>query len=339
MFGRILTSSLYAAGLALFAIGAAPIVRRMGRRNPKILLYHDCAEAESDYLADLECTTSPATFRAHLDYLTKHHEIVPLDRLLAGDAPSGAVAITFDDGYASVYDHAFPVLKEKGAPATIYLISSVVGNEALVWINELNLLVRKGGAAAARIVGKHFDVPEGATAADIISICRLNYSTPKIQAVLSELRELCGMPAAEHAKTAKLYLTWEQIEEMRSAGIEFGNHSRTHPNMERLTEEEQLAEIEGAQRDLEKHLPHVHAFAHPFGHRGPTTARLASRAGLKSAADVGGHNRPVEALSLGRTHMANEGVAGLFARMEVVEPVKGLLRRKLKARKALAESA
>jgi peptidoglycan/xylan/chitin deacetylase (PgdA/CDA1 family) len=320
MLGRVLTVFLYGAGLCLYYVGAAPLVRRLGRRNPKILLYHDCAEEESDYLADLECTTSPRTFRNHIDYLSKHYRIVPLETLLSGDAPPGAVSITFDDGYASVYRNAFPVLKDNGAPATIYLISSVVNNAALVWVNELNCLARRGGPDAVTCIGRHFDVAPEASAAEIISTCRLNYSGPKMQALLAELREITGLRAAEHAREAQLYLTWDEIHEMRAYGIEFGNHSRTHPNMERLTEEEQLAEIEGAQKDLNEHLPYVRAFAHPFGHHGSTTSRIASGVGLSSAADVGGYNRPVQALSLGRTHMANEGVPGLFARMEVVEP-------------------
>ena len=77
-----------------------------------------------------------------------------------------------------------------------------------------------------------------------------------------------------------------------------------------------------------KHLE-VTSFAHPFGHKGPTTARLVGEAGLSTAADVGGYNRPVSPLSLGRTHLSNESVPGLFARMEVIEPIKEILRRKV----------
>ena len=49
---------------------------------------------------------------------------------------------------------------------------------------------------------------------------------------------------------------------------------------------------------------------HPFAHRRRRTAYLALMPGLLSAADVGCHNHSVDALSLGRTHIANESVAG-----------------------------
>ena len=312
MVGRVLTACLYGLGVLLFYIGASALVRWLGRHNPKIVLYHDCAEQESEYLAGLDCTTSPENFSKHIAYLARNYSIVPLEVILSGDVPPRAVAITFDDGYASVYENAFPVLKKNHALATIYLISSVVNNRALVWVNELNYLVRQGSSAANEEVWRLFGGNPDSGPAEIISTCRLNYNPAKMQTLLAKLRQLANLSPVEHAGRAKLYLTWHEIEEMSSAGIEFGNHSRTHPNMERLSDDEQLAEIEGAQRELEEHLPHVRGFAHPFGHRGPRTAYLASTLGLLSAAD--------------------ESVAGLFARLEVVEPLKAILRKRLDQR-------
>lgn len=331
MVGRVLTATLYVAGVLLFFLGAASFVRRLGRKNPKILLYHDCAETETAYTADLECTTQPARFKEHLAYLRRHYTLVDVDKIVSGLAPERSVAITFDDGYASVYENAFPLLKDNEAPATVYLISSVMDNNSLVWVNELNALLRGGGAPAVECVKRHFNISGDEAHAEIISFCRLNYRPEKMEALLEDLRTLLGLTVGEHAAAANLYLTWDQVHEMSRAGIAFGNHSRTHPNMECLSEDEQMAEIRSAQSELEKHLP-VRGFAHPFGHKGPMTAQLAAHAGLTTAADVGGYNHPVSPLSLGRTHLSNESVPGLFARMEVVEPIKELLRRRLSGR-------
>lgn len=329
MVGRVLATSLYAFGVCLFYIGAAPLVRYLGRKNPKILLYHDCAPSETAYTAKLNCTTPPHIFRTHIDYLKSHYNFVDVDTIAEGNSPERAAAITFDDGYSSVYENAFPILREAKVPATVYLISSVIDNRTLVWVNELNYFLREGGPAALSCTKKHFAISGSETAEAVISHCRLNYRPEKMDALLDDLRELMKRPVTEHAAEASLYLNWDQIDEMQHSNITFGNHSRTHPNMEKLTEEEQFAEIRDAQMELEARLPSVRTFAHPFGHKGDTTATLAMDAGLASAADVGGYNAPVSAQGLGRTHLSTETIAGLFARMEVVEPIKGMLRRRM----------
>ena len=158
MVGRILTASLYALGVVLYSLGAAGLVRRIGKKSPKILLYHDCAPQETAYTAGLECTTRPSRFKEHLDYLRRHYAVVDLETIVSGRAPDNAVAITFDDGYASVYQNAFPLLKEDRLPATIYLISSAVGNRMLVWVNELNAFLRNNGSKAVECVGRHFHI-------------------------------------------------------------------------------------------------------------------------------------------------------------------------------------
>jgi peptidoglycan/xylan/chitin deacetylase (PgdA/CDA1 family) len=56
------------------------------------------------------------------------HAIVPLAELLASPAPD-RVALTFDDGLASVAEHALPLLRELEAPATLYLTTGYVGRD------------------------------------------------------------------------------------------------------------------------------------------------------------------------------------------------------------------
>ena len=40
--------------------------------------------------------------------------------------PPKSVVITFDDGYASVYEHAWPMLRQLEIPATIFLASGFI---------------------------------------------------------------------------------------------------------------------------------------------------------------------------------------------------------------------
>ncbi|MCC7383563.1 MAG: polysaccharide deacetylase family protein [Deltaproteobacteria bacterium] len=113
----------------------------VGCESPPVVLWHSVGEPRADGL-----WVAVDALRVQLESLrdegytpvTVHH----LDQILAKDAPAPArpVALTFDDGYSSFYDHAFPVLRELGFSATVFLISSRVGAEGyLSWeqIREL----------------------------------------------------------------------------------------------------------------------------------------------------------------------------------------------------------
>ncbi len=70
---------------------------------------------------------APETLRALVAGIrASGHRIVPLRELLASDAPN-RVALSFDDGLASVAENALPVLRAEGAVATLFLTTAHVG--------------------------------------------------------------------------------------------------------------------------------------------------------------------------------------------------------------------
>lgn len=93
-----------------------------------VLSYHEIAE-KADALIPAYAV-SPANFAAQMQWLRDtHHHFVSLDDVLADEAgkrplPPQAVLVTFDDGYQSMYDHAFPVLKAMHIPTVVALVGS-----------------------------------------------------------------------------------------------------------------------------------------------------------------------------------------------------------------------
>ncbi|MEM7078065.1 MAG: polysaccharide deacetylase family protein [Pseudomonadota bacterium] len=66
-------------------------------------------------------------FRQQLQWLQAHHRMVTLDELLR-DATPGCIAITFDDGFADNLLRAAPILSEMQIPATVFVITSRLGD-------------------------------------------------------------------------------------------------------------------------------------------------------------------------------------------------------------------
>ena len=100
-----------------------------------ILMYHHMVEDGQDYNT---WTITTGRFREDLQWLADNGYTCLLpSQLAAGEPlPEKAVLITFDDGYASNYQLAFPILREFGAKAVISLITQHIEDrdpEFLTW--------------------------------------------------------------------------------------------------------------------------------------------------------------------------------------------------------------
>ena len=105
-----------------------------GYQTIPILCYHRLGTTAARMIVTRD------SFAAQLDYLVKNgYTVVRLSQVLdflRGKArlPKKAVVITFDDGSASVYQYAYPLLKKHGFPATVFLYTDVIGGrDSLGW--------------------------------------------------------------------------------------------------------------------------------------------------------------------------------------------------------------
>lgn len=87
-----------------------------------ILTYHSVDPSGSPI------SISEDAFRAHVAWLSAAPvRVVPLAQLAAEAAPDDTVALTFDDGFASFADVAWPLLRANGLPATVFVVTGHVG--------------------------------------------------------------------------------------------------------------------------------------------------------------------------------------------------------------------
>lgn len=112
-----------------------------------ILMYHSISSADTKPLFVIGhhregklrlLNVSPQSFDRQMGYLKNNgYQVISLDDFVEGDRTGKkffhkTVVITFDDGYADNYTNAFPILKKYHFPATIFLISDVVGKNPVL---------------------------------------------------------------------------------------------------------------------------------------------------------------------------------------------------------------
>lgn len=102
----------------------------------------------------------------------------------------------------------------------------------------------------------------------------------------NEWMEARGMPRRE-------MLTWGQVQEMRTRGVDFGAHTVTHCRLDELSDEEAMREIGDSKKVLEARLGvDVGCFAYPYGRFSESTLGAVRRAGFRLACSTrSGFNR------------------------------------------------
>ncbi len=108
-----------------------------------ILCYHKFTTKAEEDVKDKKkqdvFSITAERFEEHLKFLKENgYNVISMKKYLSfldgiDSIPSNSVIITIDDGYRSIYDIAFPLLKKYGFPATVYIYSVFFGGR-----NNLN---------------------------------------------------------------------------------------------------------------------------------------------------------------------------------------------------------
>ena len=103
-----------------------------------ILCYHAVDDSW-----DSKLVVSPGDFARQCAWLARHRVVVPLDKAATafearGRLPKGWTALTFDDGFEGLFEHALPVLERHGLPATIFLVAETLteSGRSVDWVDD-----------------------------------------------------------------------------------------------------------------------------------------------------------------------------------------------------------
>jgi peptidoglycan/xylan/chitin deacetylase (PgdA/CDA1 family) len=214
-------------------------------------------------------------FRMQLQALGEIYDLVTLDEILREDrsheaAPRkrAAVAVTFDDDLPSHAEHALPVLRELGVPATFFLSGRALHGLGPYWFQQLEaILIAYGERRTAAFL--HLSE---VGARELVLACEAN----------ADLRRRVNDLAAELASPG--ILDRDAIAALAAGGMTIGFHTVEHTVLPALAGaaldnavtrgREDLAAVAGAP---------VNYFAYPHGKADTQSATAVRRAGFNAA--------------------------------------------------------
>lgn len=292
--------------------GVVRALRPLHDRRPTltVLAYHRVMPLDGfeTYPFDRQLiSATPGQFEWHMREIRERLNPVSLGDVIAhldGKAalPPAAVVVTFDDGFMDTYRYAFPSLKRFSIPATVFVSTGYVDSGEPFWFEVAAWLALRVKPASLEIAGCGEVFPSGDSPEERTrSMCRLHellQSLPKARRteIISQWVDRFAPQLAHPAISPSRPISWDQVSEMAAAGIDFGSHTVTHPNLTHLTDGELEWELAESKRVLEARLQKpADALAYPIGTTAAFDARVIAateRQGFKLGVTyVSGANR------------------------------------------------
>ena len=224
----------------------------MNRKKIVILMYHGVTK---DARSDCWWQLSVAKFKWQVEYMKENYSILSLKDLLhrlknQEELPNNTAVITFDDGYENNYSVAYPILKQFGMPATIFLTTDFIGTDNLTWPDQLFMLFQGLSVESLDLRSVGFDVYDLRSASKHNSLERLSEQLkecpPKkrLETMALIKKELNRSGAVEFKRPDFALLSWEKIAIMSKEGlIDWGAHTCTHEILSNLEEDDLRNEI------------------------------------------------------------------------------------------------
>lgn len=181
------------------------------------------------------------------------------------------IAITFDDGYASVINKALPVLQDLDIPATFYVNAALLEHKSF-WRDKVRYLMAKEKVPAFLQYALNHDAAFQSIHAGQF------YRQSKNPALLNSKKLEQAIDAFLDREGESLQ-TWQQglylDEKMLKPGkhLQFGNHTANHYVLASLSKDEQAEEIQKGENFLKQYdLQVSNSFSVPFGGQGTYNA-------------------------------------------------------------------
>lgn len=211
---------------------------------------------------------SPESLSGHIRFAERlGAQIMSLEDWVArkqsgGSLPRLSVAFTFDDGWKDNFDHAFPVLQNRRTPATIFLVTNLIGSNRGFWPEQIIKLVTSHGALD--LGNSSFNrlrpyLEATAIKQRALSTEEADQLVGRLKAlhdeeIVQSLDEIYQAEPSLQPPPQRFILNEDELRYMEASGhIHYGAHTRNHYRLNKIESEAALTEeIAGCAEDLRR---------------------------------------------------------------------------------------
>lgn len=253
-----------------------------------VLMYHDLIEdsSNSSHESMLQEKLTRSQFESHMSVISKQYRVLTVAQAIEelkthGDFKENTVAITFDDGFASVDSIAAPILRKYNIPATVFLATDFTNGKLSFWWENFASVLEQSDfeqtdrGEIERILRQIPDSAQQRRDEDPRTKRGFFISTSYVLMQLEDslrndiVEQLSQVFISKGSITppAVASLTWEEIKALADSGVEFSAHTCSHLNMSHCSLEQGEDEIRRSKEEIEGRLGlNVKGFAYPYGY-------------------------------------------------------------------------
>jgi len=224
---------------------------------------------------------SPDEFERHVRTIGRYFTPIGTDDVVASAAgvplPKNPILVSFDDGYKDNVEVALPILKRHGVKATFFIATDYLSRRRVFWWDRINYILKRSTAARITLaypsdIELSLATPDDRAAAinRALRVVKTHVGLD-LERFLDELAiaaDVRWAPVVERDLAEANLMTWDQVRELRAAGMDIQSHTRTHRVLQTLDAKQLREELRGSRDDLEQELgAPISAISYPVGHR------------------------------------------------------------------------
>ena len=212
-------------GYAVLQLAGVTTVARRLRSGGLILCYHNVIpETEAGLWGGLGLHMPFPMFARQMRWLKAKYDVISLDKVVErvthGISLRGTVALTFDDAYVGIFEDAWPLLRDLGLPATVFVVAQAPGRDTDFWWDHPAVV--RAYSPARR---EHWVTALRGDGAAIVASLGPNGGAP--------------LRAPRSCRPAE----WQTIADAAGSGLDIGVHSATHRSLPALDESDLRREV------------------------------------------------------------------------------------------------